>query len=102
MHGFCVAFFGEKNEIHAGRYRHNLRSGNWMKLAAKDLEVLESGWYQNGHRVDDMKVDEDDSPYFTAEEIFVAEPEGEDFEEPGAFKGEIAKFNPLIGSDIPK
>lgn len=69
-----------------------------MKINAKDLTVLESGWYQTGHRIEDMKYDEDDFPHFTVEDIFEKVEEGESDEDGGVgpFSGEVAKFNRII------
>ena len=70
MNGWCIGFSGKFNEIEMGWYKNDKVVGNWMKLNADDLQVVCSGWFENGVCVSPMK---DDSKYknFTPDDIFM-------------------------------
>jgi len=55
MNGFCVSFIGNANEIRIGWYKDNISHGNCMIINAQDLSLKESGWYEEGMRVGEMK-----------------------------------------------
>ena len=59
LDGFCVTYITRQKLIEIGWYKTNVINGNWVQLDAtgKDLKVLESGWYQEGERVGEMKED---------------------------------------------
>ena len=52
-----------------GWYKNNVRHGNWMAINGHDMKIIESGWFEDGVRIGDMK---DDHIYknFTREDIF--------------------------------
>ena len=77
INGFCVCTIGHRNMIYLGWYKNNLRNGNWMSVNGKDLKVIESGWYKEDQRIEDMKEDEVLKKTFTANQVFSGSSQGQ-------------------------
>jgi len=67
-----VTFEGSANTISLGWYRDKKRNGNWMKIKGDDMSVIESGYYADDIRKDDMRNDRYNKP-FTIYDIFADE-----------------------------
>ena len=72
MNGFCIGFSGKYNEIEMGWYQNDVVHGNWMKIKGDDMSVIESGYYADDIRKDDMRNDRYNKP-FTIYDIFADE-----------------------------
>jgi len=70
VNGFCITYIGSKDHIDAGWYQNNSIHGNWMSFNGKDMSVRESGWYEEGKRISDMK-NHSKLKKFTISDIFV-------------------------------
>ena len=46
-----------------------MRNGNWMSVSGKDLSVIESGWFEEDQRIEDMKED-DELKTFAVRDVF--------------------------------
>ena len=72
MNGFCVCYLGHVGEIELGWYQNNIKKGNWLWVdCGEDPTVAaESGWYEAGSRVCDMKPHPTLKP-FSLSDIFL-------------------------------
>ena len=48
-----------------------------MSVNGKDLKVIESGWYKEDQRIEDMKEDEVHQKTFTANQVFSGSSQGQ-------------------------
>ena len=69
MHGFCISYLGNKNEIQAGWYKNNFKRGNFACAEGPSLKLIDSGWYQ-GYKMQAM-VDDEATKKFEMEDLFI-------------------------------
>ena len=98
MNGFCVLFLGYTQSIKVGWYQNNIPNGNFISLNPKDMQVTESGWYNQGVRVG-IKKDHAELKNFTPEDVFA-------FLKPDwytrSFEGKICQLDYVFTAHFPE
>ena len=55
INGFCISYIARTGMIEIGWYKNNIKHGNWMQIDGDDMMIWDSGNYDNGIRIGEMR-----------------------------------------------